>query len=113
MYEGIYSVSYSGMQGMGSAMLVFQRGLITGADIGGVRYDGLYALGDNKKITAIRLKISAPHGAKLVTGATLEAGDTFNIQLSVPSFSSDVVAPVQIPSGTANVELRFLRALAA
>jgi hypothetical protein len=42
MMDGIYSITFRGATDWGLGMLVLRSGQLTGADVGGVLYDGRY-----------------------------------------------------------------------
>lgn len=107
--EGIYQLTFEGVQGFGVGTLVFTAGRVWGADTGGLQYDGNYVLDDTSRTVAMQVKLSAPQGGQLVTGVTLAPGATFEISARVPYFSNEVTTPVQTPYGAVVARLTFLR----
>ena len=69
--SGIYTVYYTGIAGSGYAVFIMKEGVIAGAEATGGVLDGVYKQVDDGKIE-FSLTLSAPVGAMLVTGPTVE-----------------------------------------
>jgi hypothetical protein len=110
--DGIYSITFRGRTDWGMGMLLIQSGIITGADSGGVLYDGKYI--DNGDSVALDVKMTVPPGATLVQGTPARStAYTIPIQENVPKSALAAGTPVllNLPPGPVNVIFRKLRAL--
>ena len=63
--DGIYSVTFRGAVDWGIGMLVLRKGVVTGADAGGIYYDGHY-----RDLEMSRLLLKFVQQALLVEQAT-------------------------------------------
>lgn len=111
--DGIYAVEFSGLSGSGTGVLLLQNGLVTGADTGGVLYDGnAFRMADGG--IRFSLTLTVPKGATLVTGLPPQPTPfAFKVDVSLPrDFERRVVeAPAATPYGSVLFRLRRLRAL--
>jgi hypothetical protein len=112
MFEGMYSVEYSGKDGGGISILVVMDGIVFGSD-GGVNYDGIYEPdpADPSRVL-FDLKLTVPPGVSLATGYPAQPFEySFKVQVSVPAggeASGPIVTGVGEPL---YCTLRFLRHL--
>jgi hypothetical protein len=86
--EGFYSVVYSGSGGMGFGMLVLSRGIVVGANIHSVTFDGRYQVNEATNALEARITTSAPAGVPLPQGIPA--------QRKAYSFTAEVTLPVDI-----------------
>lgn len=108
--EGFYAVYYTGVAGLGHAVLVINDGIVTGADVTGGEYDGTYAELDGG--VSIEVVLTVPAGTTLVTGQTLPAPYSQTIKAQLPaSFGSGQPVLVQTPLGPVNAIFKKLRNL--
>ena len=107
--DGMYRVSMTGAQGFGIAVLVFDAGRVTGADQGGVLYDGFYEFQLSTNRTVAKLRVTVPPGTYLVTGVTPPKGAMFDIVVEIPGGSMPVQTKVQTPFGQVDAEIHFVR----
>lgn len=112
MIDGIYSVSFRGHADWGMGLLVLQQGIITGADQGGVLYDGRYV--DRGANVEVAIQITVPAGARLVQGTAPQLKPyAFEFNAVLPKAILDTGAPVTLdmPPGPVNAIFRRLRSL--
>ena len=110
--DGIYSITFRGAVDWGMGMLILRKGLVTGSDFGGVRYDGRYR--DLGSAVEINLTMTVPPGATLVEGSPASpTAYTVPVNVTIPITAIDSSQPVllQLPQGPVNVIFRRLRAL--
>jgi hypothetical protein len=108
--DGIYAAFVTGSVSQGVLFLVFQNGVITGADFGGVMYDGSYI--PNMEGDRARLKMTAkvPPGIITIQGKqSSEFGEQFSIECTVPVAGDVPYFRVETPNGPVNVRLQKLR----
>jgi hypothetical protein len=110
--EGIYSITFRGATGWGLGMLLLRGGRLTGADIGGIRYDGSYSVQSNElNIDAV---LTVPPGATLVQGVPPrpQAYEVpFKARVPQASVEEGKAVLVNMPPGPVNVIVKFLRSL--
>lgn len=112
--NGIYSIAFRGQADWGLGLLVLQNGIITGADVGGVTYDGTYK--DLGSALTVDLKITVPPGARLVQGTPprpVPYDVKFKETLPKDVLSSGASVTLNMPPGPVNVIFRKLRDLPA
>jgi hypothetical protein len=112
MLDGIYSITFRGRADWGMGMLILQRGVITGADTGGVLYDGSYL--ERGAYLQLKLTLTVPPGATLVQG-TLAQPKQYSISSEMTLLTKALLEGkptlVELPPGPVNVIFRRLRAL--
>lgn len=108
--DGIYSMTYRGASDWGMGMLLFRQGRLTGADVAGALYDGIYR--DDQGMVAVDAEMTVPPGVSLVQGIPARP-----VAYKVP-FKADVPREalqdgrpvlIQLPVGPVNVIFKFLR----
>ena len=105
--DGIYLFNYSGSADAGFALLVFQNGKITGADVGNVLYDGTYAHVSGFSIVVDLILDVPPHG-QVVQGVSKPHAWKLPIRGEFPWPLPEGVA-VQIPTEVGPVTATFKR----
>jgi hypothetical protein len=108
--EGFYAITFRGNDGWGIGMVIFRDGAITGADAGGVLYDGYYA--DRGEHLDLNARIRVPPGVGLVQGvAGQPAWSSYDFTAVVPKRALDSNEPVrmELPNGPVNVIFRRVR----
>jgi hypothetical protein len=109
--DGIYAAYLTGSVGQGFAMLVFRRGIISGADVAGAKYDGAYSEVTNG--FSVKLKVSLPPNTQLVQGvSTGPQGDSSELDIHMPvDFLSHPFIRINAKHGPVNVKIVKLREL--
>lgn len=112
--NGIYVMYFTGAVGSGHGLILLHDGTITGADAGGVLYDGSYTLNSDRTLLTGNLSMQVPAGASLVTGASAgEAPLTFDIPLSLPAnLGNGHPLTLKMATGAVNIIFKKLRELA-
>jgi hypothetical protein len=112
MENGIYSITFRGAADWGMGLLVFLNGVVTGADSGGVTYDGRYT--NEAGFTNAQITMTVPPGAVLVQGSRAQP-TTYQVPFAarVPHESVRLGTPIllELPPGPVNVIFKKLRAL--
>jgi T3SS negative regulator,GrlR len=112
MTDGIYSITFRGATDWGLGMLVLRSGRLTGADVGGVLYDGRYH--EQAGSLIIEAELTVPPGATMVQGVPARP-QTYKVPFTalVPQTAIREGTPILInmPPGPVNVIIKFLRAL--
>lgn len=111
MKEGFYSITYTGAGGgIGFGVLVFDTGVVIGADVAGGRHDGTYVYNTKTEMIDAKVKLTVPAGVPLVTGVPPQAQEwSFEFTASFPRETRETPFQVNIPSGPVNVIIRYLR----
>ena len=71
--EGFYSVQYVGIAGFGAGVLVFETGMVVGADAGGGLYDGTYTVDTRRDVIHVKVTLTVAPGVGLVQGVPPQA----------------------------------------
>ncbi|MCH7500680.1 MAG: hypothetical protein IH886_11830 [Nitrospinae bacterium] len=112
MVDGIYQITFRGAADWGVGMLILKDGTVTGADVGGVLYDGTYT--DQGSKISVNLALTVPPGVTLVQGAPPQSKEyKFDFKLSLDKKVIETKEPVlvQTPQGPVNVIFNRLRNL--
>ena len=111
LIDGFYAAYITGKATQAFAMLVFRKGIIVGADNGGVKYDGNYT--DTDGGSALSLTISIPPNTQLVQGVTTGPEQQENqIEFQLPEdFLSQPFITISLKDGPVNVKFVKLRGL--
>lgn len=81
MTTTMYAMRYHGATGAGVGALCFGNGKVIGLDAGGGHYNGSYT--ENAGRFQVKVAITAPNGARLVTGQPIGAGDSIPVAADV------------------------------
>jgi hypothetical protein len=110
--DGIYSITFRGATAWGLGMLLLRYGRLTGADVGGVRYDGTYSVQDGAlNIDAV---LTVPPGATLVQGVPARPqaySVPFKAKVPRAAIEQGEAVLINMPPGPVNVIVKLLRGL--
>lgn len=107
--DGIYSVTFRGTVGWGIGMLVLRKGKVTGADVGGIRYDGVYR--DSGSMVDFDITMVVPPGATLVQGTPAHPDEytiSFAARISKADIAESQTVLLDLPQGPVNSIFRKL-----
>ncbi len=113
MTDGFYRVAFTGAHGSGLGLLVLSRGVVAGADIGGVIYDGTYSEEASGSYVNLQLTMRAPAGSTLVqTGISLASPTDIPMQIRLPhDLAGGAPILLETPLGRVNVIVTKIRDL--
>lgn len=110
--DGIYSVNFRGAVDWGIGMLVLRKGVVTGADAGGIYYDGHYR--DLDTVVELNITMTVPPGATLVQG-TPARPNAYTISFDAGILKKDMnesrTIRLELPQGPVNAIFCKLREL--
>lgn len=110
MKEGIYKVDYQGIEGMGMAMMILETGAVTGADVVGGIYDGVYTWNERTRLLDVDVEVAVPEGVVLVTGKVAPAGGLkFGVRCSFPRDPNNQTVQAETDFGPVLVRIQLLR----
>ena len=112
--EGFYSLNFRGAASFGVGIVALHAGLVAGADIGGVLYDGTYNETDTNLV--LDMELTVPPGASLAQGTaprTLPYKVPFHVTIDKAAIETSRPVLVQMPPGPVNVIIKRLRGLAS
>jgi hypothetical protein len=112
MLNGIYSVTFRGMADWGMGMLLLREGILTGADAGGVLYDGDYTERGNE--VALNVVMTIPPGVALVQGTPPQSTPySIRSEMVIPrrAFDNSETVRLDLPPGPVNAIFKLLRKL--
>ncbi len=109
--DGFYAAYFTGLTGTSIGLFVFEGGVITGVDVGGVHYDGAYSLDESTSIISGKIIYVIPPGVSLVTGiASADKPIRVEFPLQLPAaFADGRVVQLDTPSGVVNAKFEKLR----
>ncbi|MBZ9851222.1 hypothetical protein LB565_24855 [Mesorhizobium sp. CA14] len=109
--DGFYTAYFSGLAGNSIGIFVFKEGLVVGADAGGGRYDGEYALTDDGKHIEAKIHFTPAMGNQTITGISADAepgGVEVPLRLPV-EFNRTDVHRIETPIGPINAKFDKIR----
>jgi len=114
MFEGFYRITFTGHFGSGFGVLVFQAGVIAGADVAGAVFDGTYTEKLATYVVDFQVTMNAPAGITPV-----QTGVPIAVPISLPingsllknEIDSDVPTLLETPLGPVNVLFKKIRDL--
>lgn len=111
MINGIYSAYMSGISGFGLVIMVFQNGIITGADAGGTKFDGEYKFNEQSRRYIGKMVVDVPPFTTIIQGSTSGPdGMKYTVDLDMgENFINDPFLKFSTPHGPVNVRLEKLR----
>ena len=114
MLDGFYAITFRGAADWGMGMIIFHHGKLTGADAGGVVYDGEYQ--DRGAIIHVKVAMKVPPGVSLVQGLPPQTVPvTFEFEENVDRTAMDTSLPIllKLPPGPVNIIFKKVRELDA
>ena len=110
MREGFYKVDYAGVWGLGFAVLVFDSGVVVGADAMGGTYDGTYEWNPATSQLHVQVQVKIPAGVTVVQGQIApEGGLTFTASCSFSREARNDVVQATTELGPVEVAIDLLR----
>ena len=110
--DGIYSITFRGAVDWGIGMLVSRKGVVTGADAGGVHYDGHYR--DVGSVVEFNTTMIVSPGITLVQGTAARSDMytiSFNARISKTDIDESQAIRLELPQGPVNAIFCKLREL--
>jgi hypothetical protein len=109
--EGFYSIVYSGSGGMGFGMLVFSRGIVVGANILSVTYDGRYRFNEATNALEARVTTNVPAGVPLPQGIPAQRKPySFTTEITLPvDLGREQPVNITTPFGTVTALFKLIR----
>ena len=111
--NAIYATYLTGEAGTAGALLIFQDGVIAGADDGASHYDGEYRLAPDHQNIVGTITVTSPAGVPTITGVlSAERPFTFDVPFEFPvNLDPDTAYRIETPSGPVNAKFKKLRTL--
>ncbi|HZV21678.1 MAG TPA: hypothetical protein VE986_09050 [Hyphomicrobiales bacterium] len=111
MAKQIYVAYFTGVAGVSVGMFLIGDGLIVGADVGGLKYDGTVEADSNGTLRGVVRFILSP-GQRLITGAIAESTEDFAVNVELPPhFASGAPVQIDTPAGPINARFEFIRSI--
>ena len=111
MREGFYKVDYAGTWGLGFAVMVFDSGVVVGADAMGGTYDGTYEWNPATSQLDVQVQVKIPAGVTVVQGEVApEGGLTFSASCSFSREARNEIVKATTELGDVQVAIDLLRA---
>lgn len=112
-FDGFYVGYFTGSDGNSIGMFVFMKGIVTGADAGGGRYDGSYLWRPDRSRIVVDIQFRHSIGNQLITKATAESSPVaVEMTLELPAdFNRHDVHRIETPFGPINAKFEKIRGL--
>lgn len=110
--DGIYSITFRGAVDWSIGVLVLRKGVVTGADAGGVHYDGHYR--DVGSVVEFNITMTVFPGVTLVQGTAAHPDVytiSFNACIPKTDISESRTIRLELPQGPVNAIFCKLREL--
>lgn len=108
--DGFYVAYLTGKAGNSLGVFTFINGIIVGADVGGVIYEGSYQVDSQNSLINGILKYKVSAGGSLITGFTAPHDLEFSVPFQIPaSFADGNVVRVDTPNGPVNAKFQKIR----
>lgn len=93
--SALYSMTYSGLTGLGGGAVYVGRGVVLGGDVGGGRYHGTYT--QQNGTLNVEVTLTFPAGGQLVTGQDMPAGSRLEMTATWPeNFADGKPQPIMV-----------------
>jgi hypothetical protein len=111
--DGFYVAYLAGRAGTSLMMLVISRGIMVGADIGGLKYDGTIEQRADASGYKCSVVYVVPPGTPLITAAPAPtAPQRIPLQFDLPrNFADNQVVLIETPLGPVNAKFQKIRDL--
>ena len=108
--EGFWVVQFAGAADRGFGILVFDRGMVVGANVAGGQYDGTYNYNAETDMLDIDMTVKMPPNVLTVQGVISRRELVFKAQASIPRDAWDAKPFVaQTDLGPVNATMRKIR----
>lgn len=110
MAKQIYVAYFTGIAGSSVGMFVIGDGIITGADAGGLKYDGTVEENDDGALAGI-VSLIVPSGTHLISGLTASQAQALTVHVVLPRGfdNGEKVTRIETPAGPINARFERLR----
>ena len=111
--DGIYSVYMAGQAGVSQALLLIKDGILVGADVGGLKYDGEIEAKPDGTGFSCSVVYVIPAGASLITTANSPTeAMQIPLKFELPiDFAQGAPIRIETPLGPVNARFEKLRSL--
>lgn len=108
--EGFYVAYLTGAAGSSMAIFTFLRGVVVGADAGGMTYEGTYEVDEAASQVIGSLSYRVPAGVSLITGFQAPEGSEIKMPFSIAtSFADGDIVRIDTPAGPVNAKFQKIR----
>lgn len=110
--DGFYAGYMTAAGGSGVALFILRNGVLVGADMGGVLFDGTYAADPDQGYIG-SATVTVPAGVTVIQGVTAPpSGMSYTVPLKLPAnFVQDPYFEIVTPLGKVNAKLQKLRGI--
>lgn len=113
MPKKIYTAYFTGVAGTSVGIFLIGDGVIVGADIGGLTYDGQMDTGSDGAIEGL-VQFKVPAGGQLISGLKATQDQLITTQVRLPRGFDDgnTVTRIDTPAGPVNARFELIREVA-
>jgi hypothetical protein len=110
MAKTIYTAYLTGIAGTSVGLFLIGDGVLAGADVGGLIYDGQMSPTVDGGLEGI-VKFLVPAGTQLISGLTATQDQKFEVQVKLPAGFDDgkTVTRIDTPAGPVNASFVGIR----
>ena len=110
MPKKIYTAYLTGIAGNSVGIFLIGDGIIVGADIGGLTYDGNFSVSSDGSLEGV-VQFSVPAGGQLISGLKATEDQTITTPVKLPRGFDDgrAVTRIDTPAGPVNARFDFIR----
>jgi hypothetical protein len=111
MADGIYRIAFTGAHGSGFGVIALLGGVVAGADVGGVLYDGTYRKEKSGDHITLQITMRMPAGSTPVqTGVAISRPADIPMQVTLPvDLAGGGPILIETPLGKMNVIVTKIR----
>lgn len=112
MAGSIYLAYFAGITGNSMAMFFIGDGVLSGADIGGMLYDGTYTEAEDGSAKGV-VSLVVPAGSQLITGLRAEKEQILTVPVHFPPNFDDgnAISRIETPVGPIHARFQRLRSV--
>lgn len=114
MRDGFYGIEICQERNFGFGVLIFDRGRITGVDVGSACFDGSYTRRDSNALVDVALTITIPADVESIFGIKLDRAWAFEVVARIDPRQNSGEVMLRTPAGAClNARYRYMRPLTA
>lgn len=110
MSQGLFVAYFTGATGNSLGLFLMKDGVIAGADVGGMKYDGqLSKTADGGWEGTVEIQV--PAGGRLINGLTASSDEKLLVSLNLPNqfHRGDSIVRIETPGGPINARFELIR----
>lgn len=111
MKDGLYQLEFTGRNGSGYGVLIFENGRIYGSDVGNGKWDGTYTMNPITKNADLDIRVEMPAGEESVLGPAQRFSWNVDVKATMDPTKDVGVINAQTNLGPATATYKYMRSL--